>query len=462
MNIPRFVIAGAQSGVGKTTLTLGLLKALKEAGFRVQPFKVGPDYIDPGLHRAACETPSHNLDSWMGTEKVVKEVFSTYTPGKDVAVIEGVMGLFDGARGEKDRASTAHIAKILKAPVILVVNARGMARSCAALIKGYAEFDPQLDLAGVIFNNVGSENHANFLREIVEDELDIPCIGFLKRKNEITMPERHLGLLPAVENKKLKEQLDSLAELIKEDIDLDKLLAVARKAPSLNDVTFSKSCPEKKVRLGVAWDEAFNFYYHDSITYLQELGAEIHYFSPLRDKELPAVDGLYFGGGFPEIFLEELSSNRDMHLNIRQAHENGMPIYAECGGFMYLMEKLQDFEGRTFSGVGIIPGSVRMTKKLAALGYVKASPVVNTLLARPGETLRGHEFHWSEMEGIPEENAAYTLVGGKGKDGRREGYACGNLLGSYVHLHLRSNPTAARGFIKSLGNYGQEKAMDNC
>lgn len=456
MKVPRFVIAGAHSGTGKTTLTLGLLAVLKETGYNVQPYKVGPDYIDPGLHRAACDTYSHNLDSWMGNEDVVKSVFETYASNKDIAVIEGVMGLFDGVKGNLNQGSTAHVAKILDAPVILIVNAGGMAGSCAALIKGFKEFDKDVNLAGVIFNNVGSENHSRFLEDIVNEYLDIPCVGYLVRNEKITMPERHLGLLPASENYKLKNQLEPLKKIIKEGINIDKLLEIANKAPALSNKSNKKDVLQKNVRIGVAWDSAFNFYYQDSITFLQELGAEIKYFSPLKDKKIPDVHGLYLGGGFPEMFLEELAANREICSLIKEKYENGMPIYAECGGYMYLMEKIKDFKGNRYSGLGIIPGEVKMTDKLAALGYVKAASESDSILLNKGEVIKGHEFHWSEMEGIPEKYAAYTLVGGRGQDGRKEGFAYKNLLGSYVHLHLRSNPAAAKGFISSCHNYHKE------
>lgn len=451
MLIPRIVLAGAQSGVGKTTLTLGLLTALKDLGLQVQPFKVGPDYIDTGLHQVACQVPSHNLDSWMGTEKVVKDIFTKYSAGKDIAVIEGVMGLFDGAKGEKELGSTAHIAKVLQAPVILVVNARGMARSAAALVKGYMEFDKDLNLAGVIFNNVGSDNHARFLKEIVQEELNIPCLGFIKRKGEVSMPERHLGLVPAPENKELKKQIKPLAELVREGIDLKELLELAKSAPHWDYKYENIYNPEqKKVRLGVARDEAFNFYYQDSLNFLEDLGAELVYFSPLRDQRLPDnIHGLYLGGGFPELFLDTIEANQGMRESIIKADEEGLPIYAECGGFMYLLEELENFEGETYQGIGLIPAKGRMINKLAALGYVKGIAQHSSILTSTDTIVKGHEFHWSEINGLPEDNIAYKLLGGRGEDYRREGYVRDNLFASYLHLHFRSNPEVAKNLLKA-------------
>jgi cobyrinic acid a,c-diamide synthase len=445
--VPRIILAGTHSGAGKTTLTLGLLGALKKHGFRVQPFKVGPDYIDPGLHRVASGLYSHNLDAWMGSDSVVKEVFYLHAGNCDIAVIEGVMGLFDGM-GNGDRGSTAHIARLLEVPVILVINARGMARSCGALIKGYCEFDPQLEVAGVIFNNVGGPKHVSTLKTVTEEEMGIPALGFVRRRSHINIPERHLGLLPAAENDGLGRLVDDLAGIIDTDVDIERLLGVARKASPLKE-TFKGTTERKyRVKLAVARDAAFNFYYQDSLEYLKELGADLLYFSPMNDGCLPGeIDGIYIGGGFPEMFLPALASNRSMRESVRQAAESGIPLYAECGGLMYLAEKIIDFDGNTYDGVGLVPGRVQMQKKLEALGYVTAKPLCDSILARPGEELRGHEFHYSKLTGLPDSNAAYRLYGGRGTDGRTEGFVRDNILASYLHLHFRSNPTAADRFL---------------
>ncbi len=457
VRVPRVVLAGTHSGAGKTTLTLGLLSALKKRGLIVQPFKVGPDYIDPGLHRVASGADSHNLDAWMGTNDVVQEVFYRHSELGHISIIEGVMGLFDGMR-DGDCGSTAHIARLLQAPVILVVNARGMARSCGALVKGYRDFDPSVNVAGVIFNNVGGPRHVESIKKIVEEEVGVPVLGTVRRYPNINMPERHLGLLPAAEHGGLEGLLEELTTAVAEDVDLDRLLAVARDAPPVEEKrTVERPKESFRVRVAVGRDEAFNFYYQDSLDYLEELGAELVYFSPQYDSCVPSgVDGVYLGGGFPEMFLPRLTRNLGMRDSLRQTAASGIPIYAECGGLMYLAEKIVDFDGHVFDGVGLVPGSIQMQPKLEALGYVTAKSVTESILAQPGEELRGHEFHYSKMTGRPDLCTAYKLYGGRGHDGRTEGYARENLLASYVHLHLRSNPMAARRFLRACAGRRDE------
>ncbi|GAB6180944.1 cobyrinate a,c-diamide synthase [Desulfotomaculum defluvii] len=455
MKIPRIVLAGTHSGVGKTTLTLGLLAAFRRRGIRVQPFKVGPDYIDPGLHKAAAGVTSHNLDSWMGSTEKVRELFVRRARGMDISLVEGVMGLFDGAKGQGERGSTAQVAKIIESPVVLVFSAQGLARSAAALINGYRSFDPNLQVCGVIANGVGSEGHRQFIKEVLEGELGIPLLGALVKQRDIVMPQRHLGLLPAAENKELDLTLAVLAQLVEEQIDLTKLLILAQQAPELRD---SEILPAAKsfngVRLAVASDEAFNFYYQDSLDYLVELGAELVFFSPLRDTKLPQdVDGIYIGGGFPEQFLPVLSANQLLKQEIVKRKQQAMPVYAECGGFMYLCESITDLAGQSFAGVGLVPARVKMGQRLAALGYVQARLTKTCLLGDPGVILKGHEFHWSTMEDLPAATHIYQLTGGRGKEGRGEGYASKEILASYVHIHFRYNPGAALKFLTACQKY---------
>lgn len=457
MHIPRLVLAGTHSGVGKTTVTLGLLAALNRRGLRVQPFKVGPDYIDPGLHRAAAHCVSHNLDSWMGSPAQVRQLFIRRAAGSDLAVVEGVMGLYDGVRGRGEAGSTAQVAKIIQAPVVLIFPAKGLARSAIALISGYRSFDPRVQIGGVIANGVGSDRHREFLREVVEGELSLPLLGALSHRQEIVMPQRHLGLLPAVENKELNRTLEQLARVAEEQLDIDKIIDLAQKAPLLEDGPgLPCTRPVPRVRLAVARDEAFNFYYDDSLDYLTESGAAIVPFSPLRDAQLPPdIDGIYIGGGFPEQFLPELAANQLIKQQIIAAHQSGMPIYAECGGLMYLCQGICSLSGEEFPGVGLVPARVKMERKLAALGYVRARLVKPTLLGEPGLELRGHEFHWSTISALSPADAAYQLSGGRGTEERPEGYAKANLLASYVHLHFRYNPTAAGNFLAQCTRYGQ-------
>lgn len=452
MNLPRIVIAGVHSGVGKTTMTLGIMAALRRKGIAVQPFKVGPDYIDPGLHRYAAGVSSHNLDSWMGSEEVVKTVFAQNASRRQISIIEGVMGLYDTARGQRITGSTAHIALILNAPVILVVNAHAMAQSCIALVKGYMDYEPRLQIKGVILNNASSY-HKEDLRERLEEELGVRVLGCVPKNKAVSMPERHLGLLPAEENSELSRAIELMADLMEAELDLESLLRLADNAPDLK-INRQEPLRGQSLSIGVARDEAFSFYYQDSLDYLHELGARIEFFSPLRDSSIPTVDGLYLGGGFPEMFIERLGLNSAMLDSIRSACMQSMPILAECGGFMYLTERIRDFAGNYWPGAGIIPAEVKMTNKLAALGYVEATALQESIIAARGDVLRGHEFHYSQLEGIGKAEAAYSLSGGKGGDFRLDGYAQGNILASYVHLHLRSNPHAARNFINACREYG--------
>ncbi len=454
MRYPRLVIAGVQSGVGKTTLSLGLMKAFCNRGLIVQPFKVGPDYIDPGLHFQACGRKSHNLDNWMGTEEVVRSVFCKNAVNADISIIEGVMGLFDGVKNGRIKGSTADVAMLFKAPVVLVVDVQGMAQSCVALVKGFMDYEPQLNIAALVLNNAG-DYHQTVLKKHLEEELGIQVLGCLSRRDEIKMPARHLGLLPAEENHELRNAIDHMAGLVEQHLNLDALINLAQQAEDLDigKAVSAQSKPNRdgaiKIRIGVAQDAAFSFYYQDSLDYLEELGAQIVYFSPLNDRSLPAVDGIYLGGGFPEMFLPQLTANGSMLKSIREAHQLSLPFYAECGGLLYLSDTITDFEGRTWPGAGIVPVQASMSKSLKGLGYVEARAKSDSNLANKDDVLRGHEFHYSQVTGLAVDHAAYYLSGGKGKEGRLDGYVQNNLLASYVHLHLRSNPSAAANFMNA-------------
>lgn len=454
MHIPRICLAGTHSGVGKTTITLGLLSAMRLRGIKVQPYKVGPDYIDPGLHQVAAGRISHNLDSWMGTTEAIKCLFLKHSSSSNLSLIEGVMGLFDGARGQGESGSTAQVAKILQAPVVLVFSAKGLARSAAALVTGYKNFDPSLKIAGVIANGVGSSRHTEFIRDTIEGELGLPLLGALKEDGNITIPSRQLGLVPAEENQDLHKALELIAQKVESEINIDKLIAIAEGAVPISFSHVSEPAPRLPVRLGVARDGAFSFYYQDSLDYLRELGAELHCFSPLQDSLLPSeIDGLYFGGGFPEEFLPSLTSNSQLMKQIKLLAAKGMPIYAECGGFMYLCNDIQAKSGDIFPGVGLVPARATMGNRLAGLGYVKATLLKGNILGDAGVELRGHEFHWSTISGIEQDCRAFSLSGGRGQEGRSDGYVQGNLLATYVHLHFRYNPGAAKSFLAACVQY---------
>lgn len=449
-NSPRILIAGTQSGVGKTTLSTAIMACLKKRGYAVQPYKVGPDYIDPGYHFAATGRISRNLDCWMLGEDTVKEVFARASKDADISVIEGVMGLYDGL-GPTSISSSAHVAKTLGAPVVLVIDVRSMARSSAAVILGYIKMDPSVKIAGVILNKVGTARHFRFLKEAIEEVCSIPVLGFVRREKKIELPERHLGLLPSAEKKGLLEHIESMTEAVEEGVDIEKIVSLARAyeicpEPALN--IFPKKASECKVRVGVFRDEAFNFYYQDSLDLLQMLGGEIVECSPLRNSSLPAdLHGLYIGGGFPEMFLKELSQNQAFKNDLKRAAGSGMPIYAECGGLMYISSSITDFEGKEYQVAGVLPGRCKMGKKRAALGYVTATALADSILCSRGVNLRGHEFHYSVFESSQKYTYAYELTRWGEESRRLDGVAVGNILASYAHLHFAGCPEAAVKFL---------------
>ena len=453
MNISRLVIAGTHSGVGKTTVTLGLMATLQKRGLNVQPFKVGPDYIDPGFHNAVTGRCSHNLDSWLTCPEDLPNIVTKYGRDAHVVIVEGVMGLYDGLRNQGEMASTAQVSKILNAPVVLIVSGAGMARSVAAVVKGYVDFDPSVNIIGVIVNQAGSENHGEILCQAIRDEVGVPVLGVMGRQGEISLPSRHLGLVPAGELNDLPQILNQLVAMIEKNVDVDKLLFFAGQAPPLEHNVVPNTNSTLDITLGIAMDEAFNFYYHDSLNYLQELGAKPIYFSPLKDKSLPEVDGIYIGGGFPEVFLPRLSANKNLMNIIKQQVLKGVPIYGECGGFMYLCDQITDFNGNGYPMTGLIPGKVQMQKRLSALGYVSAEMQSDTIMGSKGNMVRGHEFHYSTVSDLPEEYAAFSLRGGRGAEGRYDGYAKDNIFGSYIHIHFRGNPKLAHNFVSACSNY---------
>jgi len=455
----RLVIAGTHSGVGKTTVTAGLIAALSRRGLSVQPFKVGPDYIDPSYHTLAAGRPCRNLDTWMVPPDRVQALFVHAIRQADVSVVEGVMGIYDGSDYEDEAGSTAQVAKLLKAPVILVLDCRSMARSAGALALGYQQFDPDLPLAGFIVNRVGSEKHGRGVTRAVERATGLPVLGWLPRDAALEIPERHLGLVPTAEPGRWRDFIDTAAERVARYLDVDRLLDIANNAPSLTAPDLSTYLPRGSSAVSgtesvtaVARDEAFSFTYQDNLELLEAAGATLAYFSPLDDSELPPdTTCVMLSGGFPELYAEKLAANDGMRQAIRRVHEQNMPIYAECGGLMYLTEKLVDLEGREHRMVGLLPGRSVMTKKLR-LGYRRARAAGESWLFHAGETVRGHEFHFSVWEdrpaGLP---PAYYLVPRSGEaEPRPEGACLRNLWASYVHLHFWNKPELAARFV--VGN----------
>jgi cobyrinic acid a,c-diamide synthase len=433
------VVAGTHSGVGKTSITLGLIGALRRRGLTVQPFKVGPDFIDPLHHQHASDRPARNLDGWMLDPDTNLQRFARATDDADVALIEGVMGLFDGSDGKSDRGSTAEMAKLLGLPVLLVVDASAMARSAAALIHGYTSFDPDLRVAGVILNNVGGEVHAGMIRDAVAGA--VPIVGGLPRANDLVVPERHLGLHLPHETR--AEYVQELAALIEAHIDLDALLDASaierRPAPEATPPSPTRA------RIAVARDEAFCFYYTDNLELLERAGAELVPFSPINEPLPENIDGIYLGGGYPELHAQELADNDATRNAIRQFAADGRPVYAECGGLMYLAHSLE-LDGTSHPMCGVFPFSTKMPAGLT-ISYVEVRTTGG--LFGSGHTVRGHLFHHSAIAGQAGAGC-YQLTTSRG-DNVEEGYTSGNVLASYAHLHFASNPRLATMLVERCG-----------
>ena len=447
--VPTLVIAGVRSGVGKTTIATGIMAALTQRGYRVQPFKAGPDYIDPSYHEGACGMPCRNLDTWLIPHEGVVELFGRAVGGRSLAVVEGVMGLFDGHSGTRDDGSTAELAKLLDVPVILVLDASKVARSVAAEVLGYQQFDPQVRIAGVVLNGIAGPSHLEFCKPQVEATTGLPVLGYMPYREDLRQPERHLGLIPTVEGTVVREWYRRLAAQIEETIDLDRMLSIAAdtRTPEVAPTLYPTEPRPKRAAIAVAMDKAFSFYYQDSLDLLESWGADLMPFSPLEDSHLPrGAGGIYIGGGFPEMYVKELAENRGMIASIREAARQGIPIYAECGGLMYLGKGLTDFEGTLHSMAGLIPVSSSMPASRLVLGYREVEAMTEGPLLRRGQRVRGHEFHWSVQEGAPSDrDAAYSVLN---QDGRLEGFRSGSVWASYIHLHLGSDPSLAPRFIE--------------
>ncbi|MGH7913940.1 MAG: cobyrinate a,c-diamide synthase [Candidatus Binataceae bacterium] len=450
-SMARVMVSATGSGAGKTTATIALMGALRARGMRVAAFKCGPDYLDPTYHRRATGAFSHNLDGWMMDRAAVLATFARASEGADIAVIEGMMGLFDGAAPTSDEGSSAEIAKWLAAPVLLVVDASGMARTVAAVAHGFSHFDPRLKLAGLICNRIGGRGHLDLLRAA---SAEVPVLGGFPNEARFGFPERHLGLFSA-DDKNVKQPLfDAWADMAPQWLDLDAIVAIARSVPMLSGLDAAEiwprnDAPAPRCHIGVASDDAFHFYYEDNLRRLEAAGAELVRFAPTRETELPSVDGLYFGGGYPEAHAAELSSNRAMIDAVRCFAQSGGPIYAECGGLMYLSGGIRTLDGRTWPMVGIVAGEAVMSERLQALGYVEVETRGESILGPAGMRMRGHQFRYSTLTPIPEQMERVYAVRPRWGAAFVEGYRSGSVLASYVHIHWASNPQAAEGFVNS-------------
>ena len=463
-NPARLVVAGVASGVGKTTIATGLMAALAAQGLRVQGYKVGPDYIDPTYHRAATGRASYNLDTWLSSPALVRQRFEAGMRNADVAIIEGVMGLFDGRKQTLGIASTAEVARLLNAPVLLVLDASHMGQSAAAIVHGFQHIDPHINIAGVIVNKVASAEHEATVRLAIAEWTGVPVLGVLRRDTSLTLPARHLGLIPVAET---AVEVQALGAALKRSVDLDGILSLARAAGSLPALPADASkeeatgchiawtgaiscCNISSVRIGLALDNAFSFYYPETLEVCEKMGVEIVPFSPLTDRELPNdLDLLYFGGGFPEVFAAQLADNHPMLVSVRSAVQQGIPTYAECGGYMYLGKQCVDAQGVSYDLVGVLPYTFQMGTERAQLGYRELTTLRETIIGPAGMRLRGHEFHWSHIvEPLLEDHVPYQVEGaGKAK----EGYTTETVLASYVHIPLAANPQAMVELIRRCG-----------
>jgi cobyrinic acid a,c-diamide synthase len=454
VGLPRIVVAGTHSGVGKTSVTLGLLVALRALGLAVAPFKVGPDFIDPAFLTRGAGRPARNLDGWLLPDAELTRTLHHGAEGADMAVVEGMMGLYDGRSATSEEGSTAAVAKLIVAPVLLVVDVSAAARSAAATVLGFQRFDPALRLAGVVANGVGSAGHLRLVRDAIAQATGLPVLGSLPRDEGVALPERHLGLVLPGELPGHNAALGRLGALVAERFDLDAIRALAGSAPPLpRPAPPAASAVASRVRVAVAQDEAFAFYYPENLEILAGLGAEVVPFSPLRDAALPSgTCGVYLGGGYPELHATSLAANRPLRDALRTADAAGMPIYAECGGLMYLTHGLREADGSCHAWVGLVPGWTTMARTKPRVGYVAGMLASCSALGTTGEPLRGHVFHRSALDPpLPPESGAFDLTE---PVAAREGFARGNLVASYVHLHFGAVPGMAAHWLNRCRTWG--------
>ncbi len=455
------IIAGDRSGVGKTTITLALLSFLSQQGDVVQSFKVGPDYIDPMFHTAVTGLSCRNLDPVLTSESYVQDCFNRHSQGVDWVIVEGVMGLFDGIRNLEtdqvtslnDYASTAHIARLLNLPVVLVLDCGRLSSSIAAIASGYANLDPRVKIAGVILNQVASDRHLELLRDALKT-INLPIFGVLRRNAVVTIPDRHLGLVPSEELIQLKTIFAELAHIAKTCFNWEHLFPLLKyQSPPVSPSPPSPPSSSSPIKIAIARDKAFNFYYQDNLDILRELGAELIFWSPLTAETLPSnIQGLYFGGGFPEVFAEQLAENKIILQQLRQIIQSGIPTYAECGGLMYLCQQIVDLNAKTWSMAGIIAATAVMEKKIT-LGYRQATALTSSPLIAAKQTVRGHEFHRSQLTNFSP-TPIWQMQGFHSSSHQfSEGWQIAQLHASYLHLHFGEYKFLPQRFIQRCLNY---------
>ncbi|MDL2270443.1 Ni-sirohydrochlorin a,c-diamide synthase [Methanobrevibacter sp. OttesenSCG-928-I08] len=447
----RLVLSGTGSAVGKTTISTGIMKALSKE-FNVQPFKVGPDYIDPSYHTLASGNTSRNLDSFFMNPSQIRDSYLKAMDNKDLAIIEGVRGLYEGIDSINDIGSTASVAKALNAPVVLIINSRSLVKSAAALVLGFKQLDPSINIAGVILNKVKNKNHYLKTKKSIETLVSVEVLGGIKRDDSIAIEERHLGLVPAIEKENSLIFIEKWSKIIEESIDLDRLIEIMKESAKISKsreaIWTVKN--KKKVKIAVAYDEVFNFYYKENLESLEANNARLEYFSPLKDEQLPDVDAIYIGGGYPELFSKEISENKTLINDIKQFHLDNKPIYAECGGLMYLMNAIHNDKM-----VNIFPYKSILTDKVQALKYTIADVQEDNIISKKGESFNGHEFHYTKLLiDKPKNKMAFNILRGKGSFNNKDGFMEKNTLASYVHTHVAALPNFASNFTQNAGDLG--------
>jgi len=446
MVYPSVLISAPQGRSGKTTVSVALCAALKQRGLAVQPFKKGPDYIDPSWLTAAAGRSCRNLDLFMVPEEELVLSYQRACQGADLALIEGAMGLYDGL-DTAGWGSTAHLARLLKVPVILTVNVSRMTSSIAAMVAGYQHFQPDTDIAAVILNNVSGSRHESKLRAAVEQNCGLPVLGSIPRDNNLCIPQRHLGIIPYREGQDSTLVIERISRYLEDHINLDGILDIARSASYDKVVDIeTPSGKSRAVKIGVMLDRVFTFYYPDNLEALNRAGADLVFIDSLKDRRLPDIDGLYIGGGFPELFLEELEANNILRQDIAEAIEDGLPVYAECAGLMYLCRNIR-WQGHQHEMVGVFPCEVELCERPQGHGYAVAEVTGENPLFPTGLTLRGHEFHYSRLSQISGLNFTYRMQRGQGINGKADGIVYKNVFAAYTHLHASGVPQWAEAFV---------------
>jgi cobyrinic acid a,c-diamide synthase len=454
---PRLVIGAPKGRSGKTTVSIAIGRALRKQGFSVQPFKKGPDYIDPSWLTLACGRSCSNLDSFLMGEEVLLASFARRSCDADFAFVEGAMGLFDTSEPE-GKGSVAWLARMLRAPIVLVVDAERMTRSVAALVSGFQHFEPGTHVAGVILNHVSGTRHEEKLRDAVERYCGIPVLGIVPRDSRLTITERQLGLIPSVENDQAESVVETICDKVGVHLNLDAIMAMAREAPeqSMPEAHLARAV-KPTVRIGVIQDRVFSFYYPDYVEALRDGGATIVPINSLYDWRLPDIDGLYIGGGFPELYPAGLEANSGLRADIAERIENGLPTYAECAGLMYLCRAIH-WQGKRYGMVGVIPAEVELSKRPEGHGYVEVTVVTENPWFPTGLVLHGHEFHHSRLVTDASLPTAYQVRRGHGIDGRVDGIFYKNMFASYTHVHVLGVPEWAKSFVTLALRYREGQA----